>query len=74
MKALLAAIIAASLSVGCSVLEGEQVSSDTGGGGTTSPVPLEIIAMDKLFTWTAIVVLNHQQGVPSVSMPCGGAT
>jgi hypothetical protein len=39
MKALLAAIIAASLSVGCSVLEGEQVSSDTGGGGTTSPVP-----------------------------------
>ena len=39
MKAILAAIIAASLSVGCSVLEGEQVSSDTGGGGTTSPAP-----------------------------------
>jgi hypothetical protein len=36
MKILLATIIAASLSVGCSVLEGEQVSSDTGGGGTTS--------------------------------------
>ena len=37
MKAILAAIIAASLSVGCSVLEGEQVASDTGGGGTVSP-------------------------------------
>jgi hypothetical protein len=39
MKALLAAIIAASLSVGCSMLEQEQVTSDTGGGGTTSPAP-----------------------------------
>ena len=39
MKILLATIIAASLSVSCSVLEGEQVSSDTGGGSTAAPPP-----------------------------------
>ena len=36
MKTLLAIIITATFSFGCAMLEGEQTTTDTGGGGTTS--------------------------------------
>ena len=36
MKILLAIIITATFSFGCAMLEGEQTTTDTGGGGTTS--------------------------------------
>mgnify|MGYP000355127537 CR=1 FL=1 len=37
MKTLLATIIAASLTVGCGMIEGEQTTADTSGGGSSTP-------------------------------------
>ena len=37
MKILLAIIITATLSFGCAMLEGEQTTTDSGGGGTATP-------------------------------------
>ncbi len=36
MKTLLATIIAASLTVGCGMIEGEQTTADTSGGGSST--------------------------------------
>ena len=36
MKTLLAMIITATFSFGCAMLEGEQTTTDTGGGGTAT--------------------------------------
>ena len=39
MKILLAIIITATFSFGCAMLEGEQTTTDSGGGGSTAPAP-----------------------------------